>query len=75
VDFSGTITSMSGGCPNVTFTVRGLTIVTDRSTTFTKSLCDDLRRDRYVSGSGMTQPNGTIKATDVRVSQDDDNEN
>jgi len=46
VDFSGTITGVSGGCPNVTFTVQGLTIVTDRSTDFTKSKCDDLRRGR-----------------------------
>jgi hypothetical protein len=67
VEFDGTIASLSGGCPNVTFTVHGMTIVTDRSTDYTKSKCSDLRRGRDVSGAGMTQPNGTIKATDLRV--------
>jgi hypothetical protein len=75
VDFSGAIVSMSGACPNVTLTVRGMTIVTDRSTTFTRSKCDDMRRGRSVSGTGTTQPNGTIKATEMRVSQNDDDNN
>jgi Putative binding domain, N-terminal/Domain of unknown function (DUF5666) len=67
VEFSGTILSLSGACPNVTFTVQGMTIVTDHSTDFTKSKCGDLRRGRDVSGAGVTQSNGTIKATDLRV--------
>jgi hypothetical protein len=67
VEFDGTIGTLSGGCPNVTFTVQGMTIVTDRSTDYTKSKCSDLRRGRDVSGAGMTQSNGTIKATDLRV--------
>jgi hypothetical protein len=52
-----------------------MTIVVDRSTDFKKSKCDDLRRGRDVSGAGMTQPNGTIKATDLRVNgKGDDND-
>jgi hypothetical protein len=75
VEFDGTIVSVSGGCPNVTFTVQGMTVVTDRSTDYTKSNCSDVHRGRDVSGAGMTQPNGTIKATDLRVGKaanDDD---
>jgi hypothetical protein len=67
VDFEGSVSSLSGSCPNVTITVRGMTIVLDRSTDFSRSDCDDLRRGRDVTGSGVTQPNGTIKATDIRV--------
>ena len=67
VEFDGTINSLSGACPNVTFTVQGMTIVTDRSTDYAKSKCTDLRRGRDVSGAGMRQSNGTIKATDIRV--------
>jgi hypothetical protein len=74
VEFDGTIVRVSGGCPNVTFTVRGLTIVTDRSTDYTRSRCSDLHQGRYVSGAGMTQPNGTIKATDLRVGTASDDE-
>jgi hypothetical protein len=75
VEFEGTIASLSGGCPNVTLTVRSITIVTDRSTEFKKSKCDDLRRGRTVSGEGLTQANGTIKATELRVRKDDDDDN
>jgi all-beta uncharacterized protein/uncharacterized protein DUF5666 len=67
VELDGTIGSVSGECPNVTFTVQGMTIVTDRSTDYTKSRCSDLHRGRDVSGAGMAQPDGTIKATDLRV--------
>jgi hypothetical protein len=75
VDFEGTITSVSGSCPNLTFTVRGTTIVTDRSTDYRKSDCGDVRRGRDVSGSGTMQGNGPIKATDVRVQRDRDGDN
>ena len=72
MEFDGTIVGLSGGCPNVTFTVGGLTIETDRSTGYTKSKCSDLHRGRDVSGAGMAQPNGPIKATDLRIQKDND---
>jgi hypothetical protein len=51
-----------------------MTIVVDSSTDFKKSRCSDLRGGRTVSGSGLTQPNGTIKATDIRVRGEDDDD-
>jgi len=72
VEFDGTIASMSGGCPNVTFTIHGMIIATDRSTDYTKSKCSDLRRGRDVSGAGTPQSNGSIKATDLRIQKDND---
>jgi len=70
VDFEGSVSSVSGGCPNVTITVLGMTIVVDRSTDIKGGNCDDLRRGRDVEGSGLAQPNGAIKATDIRVRKD-----
>jgi uncharacterized protein DUF5666/all-beta uncharacterized protein len=67
VAFEGPVSTLSGSCPTVTITVRGMTIVVDRSTAFTKSICSDLRRGREVTGSGTTQSNDTVKATDIRV--------
>jgi hypothetical protein len=58
----------------VTITVRGMTIIVDRATDFKKSKCSDLRRGRDVSGSGMTQSNGTIKATEIRVRGESDDD-
>jgi hypothetical protein len=74
VEFEGSVSSVSGGCPNVTITVRGMTIIVDRATDFKKSKCSDLRRGRDVSGSGMTQSNGTIKATEIRVRGESDDD-
>ena len=68
------MSSLSGGCPNLTITVRGMTIVVDRSTNIKGGNCNDLRRGRRVEGSGTTQPNGTIQATDLRVRKDDDDD-
>jgi hypothetical protein len=74
VEFEGSVSSLSGGCPNVTFAVRGMTIVVDSSTEFKKSSCSDLRSGRSVSGSGLTQLNGSIKATDIRVRGEHDDD-
>ena len=66
--------SLAGGCPNVAIMVRLMTIVVDRSTHIRGGNCDDLRLGRRVEGSGTTQPNGTIKATDLRVRKEDDDD-
>jgi hypothetical protein len=50
----------------VTFTIGSLTIVTDPATDYKKIKCGDLRPGSGVSGTGVTQTNGTIKATDVK---------
>src|SRR6185295_4540020 len=67
VDFEGSVSSVSGVCPNVTISVRGMTIVVDGSTDFKKGDCRDLRQGRDIEGSGTPQSNGTIKATEIRV--------
>jgi hypothetical protein len=74
VDFDGTVTTVTGVCPIVIFTVGGMTVVTDSSTDYKKSDCGDLRRGSEVSGAGLTQPTGTIRATEVQVKKGKDNE-
>jgi hypothetical protein len=71
MDFDGTVTLVVGACPNVTFTVRGNLVVTDRSTDFKKGNCSDLRQGREVSGEGLTLANGMIGATEVRFKKND----
>ena len=70
VEFAGEVLSVSGSCPNVTIVVNSLTIAVDQSTDFKKSDCNDLRRGRDVVGVGLKEPNGSIKATDIRVGKD-----
>jgi len=47
-----------------------MVVVTDASTDYAKGHCNDIRRDRDVSGSGFVQPNGAVKATDIRIRKD-----
>ena len=52
----------------MTFKVRNYTIVTDGSTDYSKkSDCSDLRNGRGVDGKGITQSNGTVRATKIGV--------
>jgi hypothetical protein len=75
VAFEGRISSVSGTCPTVTFTVRGMSIVADNATKYEKSKCGDVRSGRSVKGEGTTQSNGTVRATELRVKEDDDDDN
>ena len=69
VNFDGTIAGLSGGCPNLSFSVNGASIVTDGSTNYPKhAKCGDVRNGQSVKGEGDVQPNGTIKATRLEVS-------
>jgi len=67
VELEGTISNLSGKCPDLTFKARGYTVVTDKSTDFKKSDCGDVRDGRGVSGHGVTQSNGTVRATKIEV--------
>ena len=72
VTFEGTISGLSGHCPNLTFSAGGRTIVADGSTSYSgHTKCDDVRNGRSVSGEGDVQANGTVKATRVEVSGGD----
>ncbi|MCU1381403.1 MAG: hypothetical protein JWL71_100 [Acidobacteria bacterium] len=72
VEFDGTIDSLAGRCPAISFTVGGTTIVADGATDFKKTDCEELRNGRSASGEGVMQPNGTIKATQIQVKKHDD---
>jgi hypothetical protein len=67
VDFDGTISGVRGRCPNVTFTVDGKAVATDRSTDYTKSTCGDLRNGASVSGQGTAEGTGPVTATQIKV--------
>jgi len=72
VTFDGVVINLSGRCPAVTFVV-GLTAITaDDATDYRRSGCSDLRNGRRVKGEGVTQSNGTVKATRLEVTRADD---
>ena len=68
VEFDGTVSNLSGRCPDVTFSSRGYTVAADGSTDYKKkSDCGDLREGRRVSVEGVTQLNGTVRARKIEV--------
>ena len=69
-DFSGTMSSTAGSCPNVGFAVDGLVVVTDSSTEYSRGKCSDLRRGKSIRGTGVVQPNGSVRATSIRFEKD-----
>lgn len=72
VDFKGTVSGAAGRCPNVTFTIGKQQVVVDGSTQYKRSDCSDLRNGHFVTGKGTTQTNGSLKATQIEVRDDDD---
>jgi outer membrane biosynthesis protein TonB len=67
VSFGGAIGNLSGACPNVTFSVDGTAVVTDKGTKFKFAACDELRNGRGVTGEGTTQSDGSVKATQIEA--------
>jgi Domain of unknown function (DUF5666) len=67
VDFGGIISDLGGRCPNVTLTVGGTDVATDKATDYKKATCGDLREGEFAAGQGTTQADGTVKATVITV--------
>jgi hypothetical protein len=76
VEFDGSVSNLSGRCPELTFKVRSYTVVTDRSTDYSKkSDCGDVKNGREVNVAGVIQSNGTVRATKIGVNRDDNDNN
>jgi Domain of unknown function (DUF5666) len=63
-EIEGSVGGLRGTCPTVTFGVNGFNIATTESTTFTPA-CGDLRSGNRVRVSGITQADGSVRATSV----------
>ena len=68
MEFEGSVSNLSGRCPELTFKVRNYTVVTDKSTDYSKkSDCSDVKNGRDVNVAGVTQSNGAVRATKIGV--------
>jgi hypothetical protein len=66
VSGDGRIDAVSGECPALTITVRGVTVVTSGSTTFSGGACEDLRRGSHIDVTG--EYDGTeVSATALHI--------
>jgi len=62
VEITGTLSALSGTCPDVSFTVRGRTVRANRATEFEHLSCAALRDGLVVEVKGTAQPDGSVLA-------------
>ena len=72
VHVEGTVSGLSGQCPALSFTVRGVAIVTNGSTDFKKGTCRQVEHSRSVDVTGTRQSSGAVLATEVQISREHD---
>lgn len=63
-EIEGSVGGLKGSCPAVTFGVNGFSVATTSSTTFAPA-CADLRNGNKVRVRGITQADGSVRATSV----------
>ena len=63
VSFTGTVTAISGQCPNITLVVSGRTVVASGDTDFQKGSCSSLKVDTSVHVEGVEKATGIVNAT------------
>jgi hypothetical protein len=68
ISLQGVVSSLSGDCPSVRFVVEGRTVTTTGATNFDRR-CRDLDNGDTVRVSGITQPDGTVVASEVEITQ------
>lgn len=71
VTVSGTVASLAGTCPALTFTLGGKTVVTTSSTTFSPAGCGDVRNSVTLTVVGTTGTDGRVTARSVSVPRSD----
>jgi hypothetical protein len=63
-EIEGSVGGLKGTCPAVSFGVNGFNVVATAATTFTPA-CSELRSGNKVRVQGVTQADGTVRATSV----------
>jgi hypothetical protein len=63
-EIEGSVGGLKGTCPAVTFGVNGFNVATTASTTFTPA-CAELKSGNKVRVRGVTQADGSVRATSV----------
>jgi hypothetical protein len=70
VEIEGRIAGLSGACPNLSFSVRGSSIVTNGATEFKRITCQILADDVEVDIDGVVQASGSVLALEVEPEED-----
>ena len=71
VHLEGRAFLVSGGCPDISFSLEGQRVVADRSTDYRKGDCKDVTNGRSMSVTGL-QPGDSVRATRIELEKKDD---
>jgi hypothetical protein len=69
VTLSGTVESVGGSCPALTFVLQGRRVVTSGDTEFIKGDCRQLRDGTEVVAEGTPGADGRVRADSVRTTK------
>ena len=67
IDLDGTVSGVSGSCPNLAFTLRSRSVYTTSDTEFRKGPCKDVRDGARVKVEGREMSNGLVRADRVEI--------
>jgi hypothetical protein len=66
-EFSGSVSALGGTCPGITISVAGKTVVATNATVFDRGACGDIGLGTTVEVNGLTQSDGRVLASRVRI--------
>jgi uncharacterized protein DUF5666 len=69
VHVDGAVTGLSGQCPALSFTVSGVSIITNGSTDFKKGGCKHVEQSSGVSVTGTRLASGVVLASEVEIAR------
>jgi len=69
VSLSGLLSSLSGSCPNIRFTVGARLIAADKNTDYVRGGCKDVSNGDTVKADGTTQADGSVLATRIEITK------
>jgi Domain of unknown function (DUF5666) len=65
------VRSLSGSCPDLTFTIGGTTVFADESTRYREGNCKHVEEGRRVVVVGQRQPDGRVRAERIDIKEKD----
>jgi len=66
-EFKGIVSALSGSCPDITFTLNGVTVKADRDTRYGDGACAKVRNNVRVEVHGQRQADGSIRAARIEL--------
>ena len=66
-EVQGKVSGLTGTCPNKSFTVNGVNVLTDKNTEFSGGKCEQLAKDLKVEVKGTYQADKSVKAAKVKL--------